>query len=100
MKQPKPKSPKTARYPNPEGSTADEWQERQLSVTSDFAEHCAQLHDTNPFDQEALEAIAVFLATELWDRRFSQSEIKSAFETAVTRLVGYAAGEERWGDRR
>lgn len=79
---------------------SDAWQGRLLSTGYDFAEHCAQLRDTNPFDEPALEAVAVYLATELWDRRFSQSEIKSAFETAVAQLKRYAAGEERRGDNR
>lgn len=81
-------------------SSTDEWQSRYISVTYDFAEHCAHLRDTNPFDPSALEAIAVYLATELWDRGFSQTEIRSAFKTATTSLITYAAGEERRGDLR
>lgn len=78
----------------------DTWQNRFLSVTSDFGAHCAELRDSNPFAPPALEIIMAFLATELWDRGFSQSEIKAAFEVASSELVGYGAGEDRRGDRR
>ncbi len=73
----------------------DAWQNRYLSVTYDFAQHCGELRDSNPFDAPALETIAIYLATELWDRGFSQTEIKSAFETATSCLVKYGAGEDR-----
>jgi len=33
--------------------------------------------------------------TELWDRNFSQSEIRTAFEVAISDMPRYAAGEER-----
>ena len=33
--------------------------------------------------------------TELWDRNFSQSEIQTAFEAAISDMPRYAAGEER-----
>jgi hypothetical protein len=34
------------------------------------------------------------LMTELWDRSFSQSEIRAAFEAALADMNRYAAGEE------
>ena len=77
----------------------DAWQGRYLSVTDEFAQQCAELRDSNPFDLPALKTIIVFLATELWDRGFSQSEIKVAFESAVTGLVRYGAGEDRRGNK-
>lgn len=35
------------------------------------------------------------LMTELWDKGFSQTEIRQAFNAAVTDMPRYAAGEER-----
>jgi SOS response regulatory protein OraA/RecX len=36
-----------------------------------------------------------YLMTELWDKGFSQSEIREAFNAAVADMPRYAAGEER-----
>jgi hypothetical protein len=33
--------------------------------------------------------------TALWDRGFSQSDIRSAFERAIAEMPRYAAGQER-----
>jgi hypothetical protein len=33
--------------------------------------------------------------TELWDRNFSQTEIRTAFEEAIIDMPRYTAGEER-----
>ena len=77
----------------------DAWQARYLSAACDFAEQCAKLRESNPFKQPALDEVAGCLATELWDRGGSQSEIRDAFETSVSSLIKYAAGEERRGDR-
>jgi len=77
----------------------DAWEDHYLSATHDFAKQCAELRDSNPFDLPALENIIVCLATDLWDRGFSKSEIKAAFETAVSSLVKYGAGENRRGDK-
>ena len=41
-----------------------------------------------------LQAITC-LMTELWDKGFSQTEIREAFTGAVTDMPRYAAGEER-----
>jgi hypothetical protein len=76
----------------------DIWNGRYLSAGYEFAAQCAALRETNPFKHPALEEIIVYLATELWDQGFSQTEIRSAFEKAVSDLVPYAAGEERRGD--
>nr|WP_250814276.1 hypothetical protein [Neorhizobium tomejilense] len=35
------------------------------------------------------------LMTELWDRNFSQEEIRTAFQAALDDMPRYAAGEER-----
>jgi hypothetical protein len=77
------------------------WEGRCLDAATLFATSCAQLKKENPYPEtEALRHIADDLMTELWDRFFSQAEIRSAFENALANLPGYAAGEERRGDKR
>ena len=75
------------------------WSSGYMNVTYEFAAQCAKFRDTNPCERPALEEIMAFLMTELWDRSFSQSEIRSAFQRALEEMPGYAAGEERRGDR-
>ena len=75
------------------------WQSGLYDEAHRFASSCATFRDTNPSDRPALREVMVTLATELWDRSFSQSEIRSAFEAALADLPRYAAGEERRGDR-
>jgi hypothetical protein len=75
------------------------WEGRCLNEAHQFALRCLELRDSNPYDRPALEVIISNLMTELWDRCFSQSEIRAAFERALTELPRYAAGEERRGDR-
>ncbi len=77
----------------------DAWKSDWISASDAFAVQCATARDANPYERPALNEIMIFLATELWDRRFSVTEIKSAFEESVKLLVPYAAGEERRGDR-
>ena len=71
------------------------WESRYLAEGHKFALMCEQLRDSNPYDRPALNDVVEYPMTELWDRNFSQSEIKAAFEYAVACLPGYAAGEER-----
>jgi hypothetical protein len=76
------------------------WEGRYTHASYEFGAKCAELRDANPYDEVvALDAIMTHLATELWDHCFSQSEIKAAFEQAVTLLEPYCAGQERRGDR-
>jgi len=77
----------------------DEWQRRFHVAGATFAAECAELRDSNPFDHVALDAMISFMASELWDQGFSQSEIRHAFERALANLVPYGAGEDRRGDR-
>jgi hypothetical protein len=42
-----------------------------------------------------LDFIINCFMTELWDRNFSQSEIRAAFEGTVSDMPRYAAGQER-----
>ncbi len=75
------------------------WEGRCLNEAHTFALRCVKLRDSNPYDRPALEVIMVDLMSELWDHLFSQTEIRTAFEQAVSALPRYAAGEERRGDR-
>jgi hypothetical protein len=76
------------------------WEGRCIFAASDFAGRCAELKRTNPYRLRALECVMRDLATELWDRGLSQSEIRDAFTAAVdAHLIQYCAGEERRGDR-
>jgi hypothetical protein len=55
-----------------------------------------KLHETNPWpeDHPVLSQAINTLATELWDRCFSATEIRTAFEEAAADLPRYAAGHE------
>lgn len=63
----------------------------------EFGKRCRELSKEYPHGSApaALEWIVDTAATELWDQFFSQSEIRAAFEKAITNLSHYAAGEER-----
>jgi SOS response regulatory protein OraA/RecX len=73
------------------------WEGRCLDEAEAFAQRCAELRDSNPYERPALEEIMPTLMTALWDRGFSQSEIRNAFERAVAEMPQYTAGEERRG---
>jgi SOS response regulatory protein OraA/RecX len=61
-----------------------------------FAAACAKFRDSNQHPNIVpLEDIINTLMTELWDRGFSQSEIRSAFQSALNDMDRYAAGAER-----
>ena len=64
----------------------------------EFALQCAILVTQNPYRHHVpapLEYIVNSLMTELWDRNFSQGDIRAAFEAAIKDMPRYAAGEER-----
>ena len=62
----------------------------------EFGAECALLRDLNAYpDRSPLDEIINTLMTELWDRRFGQTEIRTAFEAALADMNRYAAGEER-----
>jgi hypothetical protein len=73
------------------------WEGQCLKAAEDFASKCAELYSSNPYFEVPLESIINTLMTELWDRGFSQSEIRSAFEKAVADMNRYAAGKDRRG---
>jgi hypothetical protein len=72
------------------------WQLAHMNAAHDFAAACAKLHESHPGDDlPALEIVMTTLATELWDRDFSQTEIRQAFEEALAALPAYAVYERR-----
>ena len=72
------------------------WEAQCADAAYAFALRCAVLATQNPYRVAApLERIINGLMTELWDRNFSQSEIRAAFEAAVNDMPRYAAGDER-----
>lgn len=74
----------------------DAWQTRLQDVIWKFGEDLSDLHRANPWPDSPLLLQAInYLMTELWDKGFSQSEIREAFNAAVADMPRYAAGEER-----
>jgi hypothetical protein len=76
------------------------WEGRCLREAYNFASCCAELRSTSPYGRATLEEIMPDLMTELWDRGFSQSEIRAGFERALSELARYTAGEERRGEKK
>jgi len=74
----------------------DDWQGRLHDAPWVFASAIRDLHDSNPWPEQVwvLQDAVNTLMTELWDRGFSQTEIRAAFEDAVNDMPRYAAGEE------
>ena len=73
----------------------DEWQSEWLKAVYRVAETLKELERSNPYpDNPLLPQAMNYLMTELWDRGFSQTQIKQAFEAAVSDMRRYAAGEE------
>jgi hypothetical protein len=61
-----------------------------------LAERCNELrHRDFMAGRDPLGQIINYLMTELWDRSFSQSEIRAAFDAALDDMNRYAAGQER-----
>lgn len=72
------------------------WEGQCADAAYQFALRCAVLVTQNPgHTPPPLEYIINTVMTELWDRNFSQSDIRAAFESAVEDLPRYTAGEER-----
>ncbi len=78
------------------------WEGKLLLVVGQFGEECAKLRDTNPYEDcqrsTPLEQAIVYLATELWDRNFSVTEIQAAFAAAIKAVPSYANGWNRRSD--
>ena len=79
----------------PDQNARDEWQTSLQEAIYRVSASLKELHETNPWPEHpVLEAAINTLATELWDCCFSQTEIRTAFEKAISELPRYAAGEE------
>ena len=79
----------------PNQAARDEWQTRLYEASYGFSVVLRELEDTNPWPEHPVLAQAInTLATELWDRCFSLTEIRTALEAAATDLPRYAAGQE------
>jgi hypothetical protein len=73
----------------------DAWQSRWLDAVCELAATLKDLELANPWPEQPLLPQAMnYLMTELWDRSFSQTEIRAAFEDAVADMPRYAAGDE------
>ena len=73
----------------------DQWQDRWMADVCQLGAALATLDKSNPWpDIPLLPAAMNYLMTELWDRGFSQTQIREAFEAAARDLPHYAAGEE------
>jgi hypothetical protein len=72
------------------------WELQCDAAAYEFGLRCANLVARNPYHVAApLDRIINCFMTELWDRNFSQSEIRTAFEQAIKDMPRYAAGDER-----
>jgi len=73
----------------------DAWQTAFHEAAYRFSVSLKELHQTNPWPETQVLAPAInLLATELWDRCFSLTEITSALKDAATDLTRYAAAQE------
>ena len=72
------------------------WEQECIDASYEFALRCAVLVAENPYKLAApLNGLINTLMTDLWDRNFSQTEIRAAFEEAIKDMHRYVAGEER-----
>ena len=73
----------------------DLWTDRWLAAAYDFSVGISELDRTNPWpDQPLLPKAMSTLMTDLWDRGFSQAQIRDAFENAILDMSRYTAGRE------
>jgi hypothetical protein len=79
----------------PNQTARDEWQTQLYEAAYRFSVCLRELNDTNPWpDNRVLGQAINTLATELWDRCFSLTAIRTAFKDAADDLPRYAAGQE------
>jgi hypothetical protein len=80
---------------DPEQVARDQWQAALYEASYRFSVALRELNDSNPWPEQPVLGQAInTLATELWDRCFSLTEIKAAFEEAAADLPRYAGGRE------
>ncbi len=74
----------------------DRWQDEWMEAVYRIAETFKEKHQSNPWPHiPVLPEAMKYLMTELWDRGFSQTEIREAFETAILDMPTYTADQER-----
>jgi hypothetical protein len=80
----------------PNQAAKDQWQTSLYEAIYRFSVSLRELHETNPWpgDHPVLGQAINTLGTELWDRCFSLSEIRTAFEEAAADLPRYAGARE------
>ena len=79
----------------PDQAARDEWQTRLADESYRFSVALRELNDANPWpDNPVLVQAINTLATELWDRCFSLTEIQAALQQAAADLPRYAAGQQ------
>lgn len=67
-----------------------------MGAVSRLGETLKDKHQSNPWPHIPLLPEAMkYLMTELWDRGFSQTEIRSAFDAAMLDMPSYAIDERR-----
>jgi hypothetical protein len=78
-----------------EQAAHDEWQTALYEASRSYSATLQELSKTNPWPDIPVLAQALnTLATELWDRCFSVSDITTAFSDSALNLPRYAAGDE------
>ncbi|HQS97603.1 MAG: hypothetical protein B7Y31_13325 [Novosphingobium sp. 16-62-11] len=78
-----------------EPDSDDVWQDRGFAAVQAFAVELRGLHQSNPWPHiPALPQAMAYLMTELWDRGFTQTQIREGFETALIELPKYTLGDE------
>jgi hypothetical protein len=79
----------------PDQAARDEWQTQLTEAARRFSVSLRELNDANPWPEFPVLGQAInTLATELWDRCFGLTEIRTALAEAAADLPRYAAGEE------
>lgn len=73
----------------------DAWQMRFSNAVEAFGYVLYDLHHTNPWPEiPAIDQAVGTIATILWNKGFSQTDIMRAYKSAIADLSNYAAGEE------
>lgn len=82
--------------PMTEHDPDDRWQDEWMGAVYGLGETLTEKHQSNPWPHIPLLPEAMkYLMTELWDRGFSQSEIRTAFDAAILAMPSYAIAEKR-----
>ena len=80
---------------DPEQVARDQWQTALYEASYRFSVALRELNDSNPWPEQPVLGQAInTVATELWDRCFSLTEIKTAFEAAAADLPRYTGEQE------